>query len=258
MTTSHLKPPSDVNAPESFGDSMPRAASASRTSSAIELLSSSSLPMLVQEELERLIMTGELSPGMRLNETDLSARFGTSRGPVREALRALEEAGLVKNEKNRGSFVRTISLAEAQEIYELREALENIIGRRVAQRATAECNARLRAIVEAMQAAADQQQPQEYALLNLQFHEVILEQAGSQKLTETYTRLVKELHLFRMKALAAGGALNISVSEHRDILAAIVSQNQELAGQLLSQHVSVSHARMLRAYQQEHPENSDI
>eukprot|EP01036_Dinobryon_divergens_P000581 gene581-750_t len=104
----------------------------SNHSAALAFLQSSSLPMLMQEEIERLIMTGELPVGSRINESELSQRFNTSRGPIREALRALEEAGLVRNEKNRGVFVREIAFEEADEIYELREAVEEIIGRRVA------------------------------------------------------------------------------------------------------------------------------
>ncbi len=58
--------------------------------------------------------------------------------PIREALRALEESRLVRSEKNRGVFVREISVAEADEIYDMREALDQLIGQRVAERATPE------------------------------------------------------------------------------------------------------------------------
>ena len=59
-----------------------------------------------------------------------------SRGPVREAFRALEESGLVRLEKNRGVFVRQIGVEEADEIFELRAVLDEFAGRRVAQNAT--------------------------------------------------------------------------------------------------------------------------
>jgi DNA-binding GntR family transcriptional regulator len=75
----------------------------------LQLVQSSSLPALVQAEIEQLILSGELAAGQRLNESELAIRFGTSRGPVREALRALEECRLVRSEKNRGVFVREIS-----------------------------------------------------------------------------------------------------------------------------------------------------
>jgi DNA-binding GntR family transcriptional regulator len=145
--------------------------------------------------------------GSRINESELSQRFNTSRGPIREALRALEEAGLVRNEKNRGVFVREIAFEEADEIYELREALEEIIGRRVALAIAPDAIERLRAMVDAMRSAAQAQDVEQYAQLNLQFHEILLDTAGSKKLTETYKRLVKELHLFRMRALDSGGGL---------------------------------------------------
>ena len=203
--------------------------------------------MLVQEELERLIMSGELSPGMRLNETDLAERFGTSRGPVREALRALEEVGLVRNEKNRGAFVREISVEEADEIYELREALEEIIGQRVARRADDALIGRLGELVDQMAAVASAGKAKEYAALNLRFHALLLDAAASGKLTETYRRLVRELHLFRMRALTDGGGLNASAPEHRAIVEAIASRDPVRAGGTLRQHVAASRARMLRA-----------
>ena len=74
--------------------------------------------------------------GSKLNEAAVAALLGVSRGPVREAFRALEESGLVRLEKNRGVFVRQIGVEEADEIYELRAVLDEFVGRRVAQTAT--------------------------------------------------------------------------------------------------------------------------
>jgi phosphonate utilization transcriptional regulator len=220
----------------------------SNPSSALAFLQSSSLPMLMQEEIERLIMTGELPVGSRINESELSQRFNTSRGPIREALRALEEAGLVRNEKNRGVFVREIAFEEADEIYELREALEEIIGRRVALAIKPDAVERLRAMLDAMRSAAQAQDVEQYAQLNLQFHEILLDTAGSKKLTETYKRLVKELHLFRMRALDSGGGLRVSADEHRDIVEAIASGDPDIAGRALRRHVAGSRARMHKAF----------
>lgn len=203
--------------------------------------------MLVQEEIERLIMTGALPVGSRINESELAQRFNTSRGPVREALRALEEAGLVRTEKNRGMFVREISFEEADEIYELREALEEIIGRRVALAITDDGIARLRAMVDAMREAAQAQALEQYAQMNLQFHDILLDTAASAKLTETYRRLIKELSLFRMRALGGGGGLSVSADEHGEIVDAIASRNPEHAGRMLRHHVADSRARMHKA-----------
>src|ERR1700690_1334970 len=118
--------------------------------SALQLVQSSSLPALVQIEIEQLILRGELGIGQRINERGLAVRLGTSRGPVREALRALEESRLVRSEKNRGVFVREISVAEADEIYDIREALDQLIGQRVAERSTADQRRELKAVVAEM------------------------------------------------------------------------------------------------------------
>jgi len=105
------------------------------TAAAIELLRENSLAMLAQRELERRIVSGELAVGAKLNEVDIANALGVSRGPVREAFRALDQAGLVRVEKNRGVFVRQVSLQEANEMPRADRAHEGLIGRRVAERA---------------------------------------------------------------------------------------------------------------------------
>lgn len=71
-------------------------------SARLALLRNETVQRLVQREIERLILTGELRAGERINEIEIARRLGVSRAPVREALRTLEEADLVKFEKNRG------------------------------------------------------------------------------------------------------------------------------------------------------------
>src|ERR1035438_3624657 len=93
----------------------------------ITLLQTSSLSSVVQSELERMILGGELAPGEKLTEVALAGRLGVSRGPLREAFRMLEEAGLVRTEKNRGVFVRDLPVEEAIEIFDLRAAMEELV-----------------------------------------------------------------------------------------------------------------------------------
>src|SRR5258706_11973048 len=95
-------------------------ASPSAHSATIELLQSHSLTTLVQRELERRILEGDLAPGAKLNEEDIAGDLNVSRGPVREAFRALESAGLGRPPKNRGVFARRGSIAAAGEIAEAR------------------------------------------------------------------------------------------------------------------------------------------
>jgi phosphonate utilization transcriptional regulator len=216
---------------------------------AIELLQTNSLSMLVQRELERMILAGDIVAGAKLNEAAIADMLGVSRGPVREAFRSLEESGLVRLEKNRGVFVRQVSLEEADEIYELRAALDEFAGRRVAQRAAASDVRDLRALVTRMEKAAARDEIDAYYRANLQFHDRLVELAGNAKLLATYRRLVNELHLYRRASLAQAGALPVSTREHHDIVEKIASGQAAAAGRALYEHVMDSRERMHRAHE---------
>ena len=213
----------------------------------IALVQSNSLPALVQKEIERMILAGEFAAGAKLNEVAVAALLGVSRGPVREAFRALEESGLVRLEKNRGVFVRQISIEEADEIYEVRAALDEWVGRRLAQIATAEQLKQLRAIVDRMDRAANRNDVDAYHPLNLDFHDRMVAFAGNGKLLTTYRRLVNELKLFRRQSLAQGGTLPLSTREHRDIVDKIASRNPGAAARALHEHAMGSRERMHRS-----------
>jgi phosphonate utilization transcriptional regulator len=214
----------------------------------IALLQSSSLPTLVQAELERMIVAGELQPGAKLTEMTLAARLGVSRGPLREAFRMLEEAGLVRTAKNRGVFVRDVPLDEAVEIFDLRAVMDELVGRQLAQHISAAQLKEVRAMVDAMERAVKAADLRSYHLLNLQFHDRLVEMAGNRKLTALYRKLIKELSLFRrmnLAHLAEGGQLPLSAGEHRAIVKAIASGDVQAAGRAMFDHVMESKGRMV-------------
>lgn len=213
----------------------------------LQILQANSLPSVVQSEIEQMILSGELAPGQRINEAALAERFGTSRGPVREALRALEECGLVRAERNRGVFVREVSVTEADEVYDLREALDDLIGRRLAERITAEQLAELKRLVAEMDTATAQENVPEYYRLNLLFHDALVDFVGNRHLSATYRRLTKELLLFRLRGLQDGGGFAVSNSEHKAVVKAIASKDPERAGRVLREHAADSRARMHKA-----------
>jgi phosphonate utilization transcriptional regulator len=215
--------------------------------SALQLVQSNSLPALVQVEIEQLILRGDLAIGQRINESELATRFGTSRGPVREALRALEESRLVRSEKNRGVFVREISVAEADEIYDVREALDQLIGQRVAERATAEQLRDLEAVLAEMDDATRLHDIKSYHALNLKFHDLLVDFAGNARLTESYRLLTKGLLLFRLRGLQDGGGFAVSNTEHKAVVEAVAARDCARAGRLLRQHAIESRARMHKA-----------
>ena len=214
----------------------------------IVLLQSNSLPGLVQRELERMILAGDIVPGSKLNEASLAKALGVSRGPVREAFRALEESGLVRLEKNRGVYVRQIPIEEADDIYELRAVLDDFVGRRVAATASPEAVRELRGDIVRMEKATARNDVDGYLTANLDFHDRLVKLAGNAKLLLTYRRLANELRLFRRATLAQGDTLSVSTREHREIVDQIAAGKVAAAGRALYDHVMASRERMHRLY----------
>lgn len=210
----------------------------------IDVLQNHSLTMLVQRELERMVLAGELAAGEKLNELALASQLGVSRGPVREAVRALAETGLVRLEKNRGVFVREISVAEADEIFEVRAAFDQMAGRKLAATIRPDQLAELRAVVQRMRDAAERNDLDTYHAANLRFHDALVEFAGNAKLLQMYRRLVNELSLYRRHTLTAPERLKKSTLEHRKILQLIAAGDAEAAGMTLYEHAMASRARV--------------
>ena len=142
---------------------------------AIAQLQLNSLTNLVQAELERMILDGELQSGAKLTESTLAEQLGVSRGPVREAFRMLEESGLVTTIKNRGVFVRDVPLEEAIEIFEVRAVMDLYVGRKLAETITPTQVKELRQLVDAMDQALKGDNPHDYHRFNLKFHDRLLE-----------------------------------------------------------------------------------
>lgn len=214
-------------------------------SSVLSLVQSASLTRLVAEAVEKMILSGEVSPGSKLNEMAIAERLGVSRGPLREAFRLLEESGLLRQEKNRGAFVREVDLQEAADIYEVRTGLDATAGYLLAPRISPEQVAGLRVLVERMQQASEMADVDAFHLLNLNFHDQIVEMTGNRCLQETYRRLVKQLTLFRRRNLLVPKAIPAFTEEHAAIVDALAAGDGGLAAERLRMHAEGGRRRML-------------
>ena len=212
----------------------------------IALLQGHSLSSLVHREIERLILCGELAPGTKLNEAALAERLGVSRGPVREAFRILEESGLVRQQKNRGAYVRDLALDEALEIYAMRAIIDEAVARQLAIGITPDQLKMLRAMVDQMDRLVRAGDADEYHLLNLAFHDRLIELSGNRKLHAVYRRLINELSLFRRRNLADRRQMPVAAAEHRRILKAIAAGDPAAAGDAARAHVLQSKERTIR------------
>ncbi|MFM7703587.1 MAG: FCD domain-containing protein [Rubrivivax sp.] len=229
----------------------PRAAASSladapaAAAQALDVLREHSLSSLAQRELERRIISGEIAAGSKLNEVDVATTLGVSRGPVREAFAALSQAGLVRVEKNRGVFVRQVSLDEANEFYEVRAALEGLIGRLAARRISLDEIEQLRALVRRMHQVQKGRRAEDYFALNVEFHDRLARAARNNALLANYRGVVNQLDLYRRATISRSVEnIPLSTQEHESIVEAVAARDEPRAQALLTEHVLVSRARL--------------
>lgn len=199
----------------------------------------------IAEELKRLIYSGEIQPGERLNEAALALRMGTSRGPIREAIRMLAGLGLVTAVPNRGVFVRQISVREMLEIYELRALIFGFAAERACEHLEEVHRAEFEQLLDRMDAACDAGDGTGYYELNLRFHALLLQLSGNQRAHQAYDDHVKELHLFRRSYFNAPGNMRRSNAEHRAIFETIAKGDARRARTLAERHVLSGRDRLL-------------
>lgn len=200
----------------------------------------------VQREIERRILSGEIKAGERLAEAALARSLGVSRGPVREAIRGLAQAGLVDVAANRGAIVRRIGQEEALDLYDLRGAIFALACETVARsRSDAQCAA-LRGNLAQMEQAVADNDLERYYRLNVEFHSAILAYCSSARARSTYEGIVKEMHLFRRRGLSLVPNIEASVREHETIVAAVVAGDPEAAHRAGRSHIANGKARFMR------------
>jgi DNA-binding GntR family transcriptional regulator len=200
---------------------------------------------IVQDEIERMVLAGDLVAGERINEQALAARLGVSRGPIREATRGLVRSGLLNSVVNLGVFVRQIPDDEASEIYDVRAVVFGFVCQRLAARIVPAQLEALSELIAEMDEAIGRGDGASYYRLNLSFHDAILDFAAHGRAKQTYEALIKETHLLRQSALASAERMRESNGEHREIIAAIAAGDGERARILAEQHAHGGKRRWL-------------
>lgn len=211
----------------------------------LQILQTRSVSDLVHEEILRLIKTGELAAGDKLNEMSFAQHFKVSRAPIREAFRGLEAAGLVKLEKNRGVFVREIGETEARELYELRAALDEATGRLLAPRVGDAQIQELRTLLKRLDDTAARGDMTLYFSLNIDFHDRIVQMTGNATLLEFYRRVIDRMHLLRRRYFSVTHESHASQDEHRAIVDALATGDPERAAATMRAHVGHGYQRLV-------------
>lgn len=209
----------------------------------LEVVRSKTLAALVQEQILQMIRGAELVSGDKLVEMTFTTKLNVNRAAVREAFRGLEEAGLVRLEKNRGVFVRDFLPHEAIELYEMRACLEEMAVRRLARVITDDHLSELYDINKRLRICARNRDIDCYYPLNIVFHDKIVAFTNHRVLQETYCRLVNQMHLLRRRGYETGDGLAESNAEHDAVLEAFAARDVECAVIAARAHVMMGMRR---------------
>ncbi len=207
------------------------------------------------DHIRSMILSGELQPGSQIGEEALAELCGVSRTPVRDALRRLEAEMFVRRSESQRSFVADWSLDDLQEAFQLRAMLEAHAAKRAASRVTWDQLARLRSHNEQLKNAIDQNIPDVPRFLdhNRQFHAIILEAAGSQRLAGMLSQVTEQPVVLRTARQYDLENLRRSHHEHEELLIAFDNRDGEWAAAVMTAHIR----RAFHAYAEAHSGNTE-
>jgi DNA-binding GntR family transcriptional regulator len=196
----------------------------------------------VTSELRQQIIAGSLLPGDRLVERELAERFGVSRVPVREAIRALVAEGFVHFETPRRTVVRRLTPTDVKELFELREALEVYAAGLAASRATPQDLAEVRELIDRAAAATEAGDAEAITDVNSRLHERIVAMAGNSLLTEALEPVAGRLRWMTRRNEEWPQLL----VEHRELYEAIASGEPDRARAHALTHVRTNYRSTVR------------
>lgn len=193
----------------------------------------------VRRGLEEAIVAGRYRPGDKLDLTSISAEYGCSRTPIRDALQHLSNSGMVQIRPKHGTFVSRLSVRELAERFEVMADLEGLCAELAARRMLPAAAAEMTAWLEACQRFVQEDDPDGYYDANSRFHRAIYAGSGNEFLRTETEKLQGVLEVYRRLQLRVGDRMVRSLDEHRAIAEAILGHDAETARSLARAHVKI-------------------
>lgn len=195
---------------------------------------------MVLGQLLEALRTGQIKQGERLFEVDIAQRLGMSRGIVREAIRRLEQEGLVVSLPHRGTFITRLTSQDAVEIFALRRLLESYAVRLAAPRVTEPDLENLAKIADAMVSASEREDRLERVRVDLQFHEQICLLSGNSNLHRLWSSLALKLWLIYFDPRSHGGTDMVGrAASHFDVIELLRQRDAEAAAAWIESHIDI-------------------
>ena len=198
------------------------------------------------EFVKTQVMNLELKPGQYVTDSQIAEKLNISRTPVREALRRLEQEGLLVNQARRGWKVYALSLEDIHEIFDIKEALEGMIARRAAGCQDEELRNALRETMDRMYLAADADDADAWHEADFQLHDIIFAMGSNERAARIIRNLNDQWHRLRIGFLAMQGRIERSNPEHKAIVESILAGDGEEAERLMRVHLNNVREELVR------------
>lgn len=206
-----------------------------------------SLAIEVAAALRDMILEGELKPGEKVREKELTERFGISRTPLREAMKMLASEGLIALIPNRGAMISDVSDSDLAHAFPVLAVLEGLAGAEAAQHASAAALAEISAMTKRLRMAFERQDRPGYFKINQSIHAAILAASGNPTLARTHAAVAGQVHRARYQANLSHARWSEAVREHEAIAKALEQRAAETVRDLLSAHMHAKLASVVEA-----------
>ncbi len=193
----------------------------------------------VRRGLEEAIVAGRYRPGDKLDLASISAEYGCSRTPIRDALQHLSNSGMVQIRPKHGTFVSRLGVRELAERFEVMADLEGLCAELAARRMRPEDAAAMTAGLEACRRFVQEGDPDGYYDANSRFHRAIYAGSGNEYLRVEAEKLQGVLEVYRRLQLRVGDRMARSLDEHRAIAEAVLAHDPETARAQARAHVQI-------------------
>ena len=204
---------------------------------------------IVSDALRQAIRDGILPPGERLMEIPLAEELGVSRTPIREAIRILEQEGLIVMIPRRGTYVADMSLKDVTEVFELRCILEELAAELAAERITNEEIEALEQHLVEIGNYMNENNLDKVVQADILFHEILYKASRNDRLVEMINNLREQTLRFRTLSMSQTGRLAKTWDEHRQLVEAISDRDVERARQIARIHMEESEKTLLEGMQ---------
>ena len=197
----------------------------------------STLMMKVEDRIREEIITGALTPGTHLKETQLAARLEVSRFPVREALALLGKEGLVETIPYKGTFVKQLTQKDIREVFTVRGSLEELALRLMIPRSTSEMVQALTTCVERMEASEKEGDWRTSAREDIEFHRLLCRYSANDRLLSVWEGLAPYSEIFFCMGKTGYGIDTEYVRTHWDLVRAVELKDVERAVAHIKLHI---------------------